>query len=172
MYLINKNKEPDALTQYRTQADAEYDGPHFTSVKDDIRTALLAEQGHVCAYCMQRISEDKMKVEHWASQNQHPDKQLSYLNMLACCKGLEGEKQKFQTCDSKKANQPLKYSPAQPQHRINDRVYYLSNGIIKSKEDDFNQQLNTVLNLNSSFGPSRLVRNRAATINTIRKQLN
>lgn len=134
MYQINKSKEPDSLTVYRAPPDAEYDGPNFTPVKDAIKTALLAEQGHVCAYCMQRIGKDKMKVEHWACQAEHPDEQLSYQNMLACCEGLEGQQGKFQTCDTKKGNQPLKYSPAQPQHQINDRVNYSSDGTIGSNE--------------------------------------
>lgn len=172
MVLINKGKEPDSLTEYKTQPEAQYDGPHFTAVKEDIRAALLAEQGYICAYCQQRINKDNMKVEHWACQSHHADKQLSYKNLLGCCEGLEGENKKHQTCDTRKANMSLKYSPAQQQHQINSRVYYLSNGIIKSKEADFDRQLNDVLNLNSTFQNNRLVKNREAAIKTIKSQLN
>ena len=36
--------------------------------KDQLKESLLKEQGYLCAYCMSRISEDTMKVEHWHPQ--------------------------------------------------------------------------------------------------------
>jgi uncharacterized protein (TIGR02646 family) len=121
MLEIEKQKEPTVLTTYRTQPDAQYDGPEFTPVKAQIRLSLLAEQGYLCAYCMQRINEKNMKVKHWACQTAHPDKQLSYRNLLACCKGNEGSSPRDQTCDTKKGDSPLTYSPANSSHKANRR---------------------------------------------------
>ena len=60
MIFINKKQEPKSLLKYRVNkrnlADITYD--NFRD-KDDVRDALLAEQGHICAYCMQRITKDK-----------------------------------------------------------------------------------------------------------------
>jgi hypothetical protein len=51
-----KSREPRSLTKYRTQADSasktifdDYED------KDELRKALLKEQGFICCYCMQRI---------------------------------------------------------------------------------------------------------------------
>lgn len=65
MIYIKKGAEPKSLKEYRSQPNATYED--FRD-KDDIREALLKEQGCLCAYCMGRISKDKMKIEHWISQ--------------------------------------------------------------------------------------------------------
>ena len=53
---ILKNNEPTSLRIYRDSTpNATYTG--FPS-KKDIQESLLDEQGHICAYCMQRISLD------------------------------------------------------------------------------------------------------------------
>lgn len=156
MIKITKLSEPVSLTQYKNQADAIYDGPNFTKVKDDIRARLLQEQGHVCAYCMRRIKVENMKVEHFKCQHAHGYLQLDYVNMLGCCNGNEGQSFKNQTCDTKKGSQELRYSPAINGPYIESKINYLSNGRICSSDPDLNSDINVVLNLNSS----RLVSNR------------
>ena len=56
---IVKGTEPPSLTQHRLQAHADYD--NYVE-KDELRATLLAEQGRICCYCMQRISEDESKI--------------------------------------------------------------------------------------------------------------
>lgn len=68
MIFINKNEEPKSLTEYRNQPGAVWDGENFTPIKDQIRLSLLREQRFLCCYCMSRIDEDTMKIEHWHSQ--------------------------------------------------------------------------------------------------------
>jgi uncharacterized protein (TIGR02646 family) len=148
MHEINKSKEPNSLKHYRAQPGAEYDGPDFTPVKADIRSSLLAEQGYVCAYCMERIGEDNTKIEHWACQHANPAQQLSYKNLLACCKGNEGSKPRDQTCDTKKGGRQLTYSPANKSHQINQKISYLRNGEIKSDETKFNDELRVGAEIN------------------------
>jgi len=50
MIKINKKKEPIEWTKKKLT-------PNFTqySAIPELRTALLEEQGHICAYCMRRI---------------------------------------------------------------------------------------------------------------------
>ncbi|PTP19729.1 TIGR02646 family protein [Vibrio splendidus] len=163
MKKINKLIEPVALTQYRSQPTAIYDGPDFTTVKDDIRQKLLEEQGHLCAYCMARIKIGNMKVEHFAPQSLFPIQQLQYSNMLGCCKGNEGSPKPSHTCDTKKGNLILKYSPSISTHHIDSRVTYSGSGRILSRSEDFDSQLNTVLNLNQS----RLKENRVAALEAV-----
>jgi uncharacterized protein (TIGR02646 family) len=163
MRTIQKREEPPELQQYRHLPDAGYDGPSFTQVKLSVRKQLLSEQGSLCAYCMQRISAETMKVEHWRSQKHYPEKQLDYTNLLAVCRGNEGHRPANQTCDTRKGDRDLKYNPADPSHRIESRLRYLRNGRIESNEADFDQELKDVLNLNHS----RLVQNRKAVYDAI-----
>lgn len=168
MRAIPKQREPDELTEYRLKSGAVYDGDaSFTPVKAKIREHLLAEQGHLCAYCMQRIRTDTMKIEHWQCQDNHPDTQLDYKNLLGACSGNEGQPPKNQTCDTRKGNADLKYNPASPVHRIDNQIKYLGNGKLSSDDQEFDQQLNTVLNLNYS----RLVQNRQKIVEDVIKLL-
>lgn len=164
MILINKGTEPKSLTEYR----AKKDNPNYSyddyMDKDDIRLSLLDEQGYICAYCMQRINQNNMKIEHWHSQSEYPDEQLDYKNMLACCKGGEGNISEQQYCDTAKGNQSLKYNPSYLQHHILLQIKYkFKDGEIYSEDKDFNPQLNDVLNLNLAM----LKNNRKTVIDSI-----
>jgi uncharacterized protein (TIGR02646 family) len=166
MFEILKGNEPVSLTAYRMQPDADYDGPQFTPVKNDIREQTLREQGATCAYCMQRIYLGKMKVEHWKPQR-IAALRLSYKNLLGCCMGNEGEGPNDQTCDTKKADSLLKYSPAEAEHMTSTRCDYSGDGKISSKDTEFDLQLNQVLNLNYT----KLVKYRSAAIDSVRQKL-
>lgn len=168
MFRITKLREPRSLVHYRAQAGSSYDDADST-VKNDIRTSLLSEQGFLCAYCMERISLETMKIEHWACQSapQSSALQLTYSNLLGCCKGNEGQRFKFQTCDTRKGNSPLLYSPSNSNDRIESKVNFRPNGEIYSSNINFDQELNVVLNLNLP----RMVTNRSSVIEAIRKVL-
>ena len=164
MRAIEKRQEPRELREYRCQPDAIYDGPLFTPVKQIVRERLLREQGYICAYCMKRIDELEMKVEHWHCQDKYPDEQLDYQNLLGVCTGNEGESLTKATCDTRKGNQDLKYNPATPSHRIESHIQFLGNGKIQADSDEeFDRQLNNVLNLNEP----RLVKNRLEVWSTV-----
>lgn len=64
MIWIQKKEEPPSLTQYKKQPFAYYDG---YKNKEELRQALLRDQGYLCAYCMRRIENNResMKIEHW-----------------------------------------------------------------------------------------------------------
>lgn len=167
MRQFTKTAEPKSLTQYRCLPGAEYDGPNFTPVKDDIRAKLIDEQGGVCAYCMSRISAQNMKVEHWECQDHVPRRQLDYANMLGCCKGNEGQKYAIQHCDTRKANLPLSFSPSLSSHGVNRKIKVRPDGRLYSEEQAVQDEIERVLNLNYS----RLVGNRRAVISAVRNKL-
>lgn len=170
MINIKKEKEPSSLTQYKQQLDASFDGANFTPVKNDIRNQLLEEQGYLCAYCMQRLENDclKVKIEHWHCQDNYPEEQLEYKNMLAVCLGNQGNPIEKQHCDTLKGNKDLIYHPANPQHNIEDKIKYLGDGTIRSDDMTLNKELDTVLNLNYFM----LKQNRKEVLNSIFKALN
>lgn len=76
--------------------------------KDALRKALLSEQGWLCCYCMRRVDEKGCRIEHHASQRDHPDLQLAYRNLFAACSGdLGGEPH----CDVSKGSTPIEVDP-------------------------------------------------------------
>jgi uncharacterized protein (TIGR02646 family) len=158
---INKSHEPNALAEYRASQQGDYeDYPH----KDELWQVLAREQRGLCCYCMCRIHADvsSMKVEHWRCQKRYPRERLDYWNMLGACK-KEGQPSKLQCCDTKKGNRDLKWNPANPQHQIEARIKYGSDGTIYSDDVIFNEQLVTVLNLNLPV----LVNNRKSVLDSI-----
>ncbi|MCR5836179.1 MAG: TIGR02646 family protein [Lachnospiraceae bacterium] len=146
MLLINKGKPPNSLISYRKEKYAYFDGCN----KEDIRQALLKEQGNLCAYCMRRIDITNMKIEHWYPENLMDDNGcLEYNNMLACCVGHnEGDSGKYDTCDTHKKDTVIYIDPRNSEH-INQIQYRSKDGTIYSDNDCFNKDLDIVLNLNS-----------------------
>ena len=147
MRAIAKGREPASLMLHRRNPHSDYDN---YPEKDDLRQALVTEQRGLCCYCMNRIRPDSksMKVEHWRSQSRYPGKQLSYRNLLGACLGGYGKPAHLQHCDTRKGHRDLEWSPANPVHHIETRIRYELDGSIHANEEDFDGQLNDVLNLN------------------------
>ena len=162
MRTIIKGAEPASLTQHRKTPHSDYD--NYTD-KNGLRAALVAEQQGLCCYCMGRIQNkpDKMKIEHWRCQANYPGEQLAYRNLLGACPGGEGQCQKRQHCDTRKGNLDLLWNPSDPDHHVQTRVSYGTNGTIRSESSEFDRQLNEVLNLNLPL----LKRNRIGVLGSI-----
>lgn len=168
MRVIDKGKE---LKTYREKPNPGYDGM-LAPLKDRIRDSLLKEQGHLCAYCMQRINPDTMKIEHWHSQahsrDEDENEQLDYKNLLACCMGNEGQPPKEQHCDTKKRDQDISFNPANPDHKSRMKIRYFGDGTVRSEDRKFNEEINKILNLNWI----RLKSNRKAILDKVMEELN
>lgn len=145
MKQIVKGREPQSLLEHRQKKFADYDN---YPEKDELRTSLLTEQGHICCYCMQRISAEKMKIEHWRSQDEYPQFQLDYNNLLGACQGNQGSPSHLQHCDTKKGNTEISINPLDHQRHCEDLIKYRSNGQIYSDDLTIDNQLNEILNLN------------------------
>lgn len=170
MIPIEKKSEPNELIFHKKQIQATFQNLP-TATKNTIRTQLIKEQGYLCAYCMQRIENDgqKTKIEHWQCQDNYPEEQLDYNNILLACMGNEGCDSEDQHCDTRKAKQELHCHPAKREHQyLLNTLCYLSNGEIKSSDITLNGDLNDVLNLNYA----RLKDNRKAVLNALMKSLN
>lgn len=89
-----------------------------------------------------------MKIEHWHSQDNYPQEQLNYPNLLGACLGNEGQPPRLQHCDTKKGNLDLKWNPSDAGHHIETRIRYDPDGTITAADTEFDAQLNDVLNLN------------------------
>ena len=147
MRSIVKRPEPASLTTHRRNPHGNYDN---YADKDALRAALVAEQRGLCCYCMCRIVSEAnaMKIEHWRSRNAHSGEELDYQNLLAACRGSEGQPLSLQHCDTRKGDGGLRWNPADRRRRIEDRISYASDGTIQSDDPVFDEELNDVLNLN------------------------
>jgi uncharacterized protein (TIGR02646 family) len=138
--------EPNTLKLYKeTTPEASYGG--FGDTDQLLKKALLEEQGHICAYCMQRIKVDpnkpKMKVEHIQAQTNYPNKSLDYMNMVGVCNGNEGG---IGHCDNSKGNKKLKILFPHKKD-CEQLVKYSTSGEINSnpnREEEVKKKLNTI----------------------------
>ncbi|MBC2710992.1 MAG: TIGR02646 family protein [Desulfosarcina sp.] len=150
MRAITKGAEPRSLMEHRAGAHCDYDNYQD---KEELRQALVAEQRGLCCYCMGRIRRDRngMKIEHWRCRSANGDQELVYRNLLGACLGGQGQAGSKQHCDTCKEDRDLKWNPSDPAHRIEDRLEYELDGTIRALDDEFNTQLNEVLNLNMAW---------------------
>lgn len=145
---IQKGREPTALTQHR-QSGGRFDDPG--PWKQELRRALLREQGGLCCYCMNRIDLATMKVEHLRPQHSHPGQQLEHRNLLAACPG--GQQHPTHAgcdvthCDTHKGARPIELDPvAGVQHRVR---YGFVEGRIFGRDPAAERDLDEALNLNA-----------------------
>jgi hypothetical protein len=103
-----------------------------------------------------------MKIEHWQCQENYPNRQLDYKNLLGACRGGEGGPGKDQHCDTRKGKKDLCINPADPACNVERPVKFPGSGKIKSDDSEIDRQLNDVLNLNHP----QLVANRKATLDS------
>lgn len=160
---IKKGRQPAPWLRFCKQREPEPrfdDGP-----KEALRTALLAEQGHLCCYCMNRIRDEfrGMKIEHWAPRGQHPE--LDYGNLLAACVGGDGGPRRDQHCDTAKADQPIELDPRS--RECERRVCFTVRGeaIAADPADEGTERDLRVLNLNHP----RLEAARAAVLEEVHR---
>jgi hypothetical protein len=142
MIHIQKNRPPRRFSTYAADPHARFDTMD-TDTKSALRNALLEEQSYLCAYCMTHLT-DKVKIEHYVPRNEQ--NQLQYMNLLAVCSGGEGLEEKQQTCDTKKRNTVLHIDPRNAGHIA--QIYYKPSGRICADHEEFQRDLDQVLNLN------------------------
>lgn len=160
-------------------------------LKAQVKESLMKEQGHLCAYCMRQIPDERILpedidlsdiyIEHWQARSAEnrtgENKGLDYTNMLAVCSGNEkapeakkGKKRKrFFTCDKKRESAPLKVNPLD--EKTLETIYYLSDGIIKSTDPEIDNDINVRLNLNCSTEAVTLPENRKKVLDIIQEEV-
>ena len=143
--------------------------------KDDLREALLHEQGFICCYCMRRIQNavaQKMVLEHFKPESIYdgsiegkPNLTLDYENILASCTGGDkGHKKQFH-CDESKRNFEITLSPINPV--MMEKIKFDGLGRISTNDDVLNADIE-ILNLNNQS----LVRERQVILEGLKKQIN
>lgn len=83
------------------------------NVKATLQQALLRSQHNLCGYCDREIrGADRMKIDHWAPQDENPDRDIDWSNLLAVCS--DGMGAATQHCDTRKGHTPLHLHPKVP----------------------------------------------------------
>lgn len=146
------SNEPKEVVKKRTTKGSTFDD----LPKKPLRTALLKEQGFICAYCMKRISNtSKTRIEHFAPRTKENSK--NYMNLIAACDGNElSKKDKSDTrtslekkmvhCDVLKKNTSISISPLKKS--CEQLVLFDIAGIVYSNDETTEKELNDILGLN------------------------
>lgn len=107
MKWIQKHSSPPDFEQWKADFQAAHGRrPTYDDLKGtpkkNLKSVLIAEQGHICCYCMARISADTSHIEHFvprAESRRDPhsvmaaDNQLGYENLFVSCEGEEKDGQ-------------------------------------------------------------------------------
>lgn len=159
MKFIRKNAEPQQLKEYReTTPNASYDG--YIDSNQELKKALLNEQGYLCAYCMSRINlkmntdlkKFRIEIEHLKPQQSHPELQPDYKNMIGVCNGISGRHLHCDKTRNGKGDGSKELTKLNPLDQYCEKsVTYTADGRIKSVSNDqgVEYDLNIMLNLNN-----------------------
>ncbi len=196
MIFIKKSPAPAELEALKKEAEEKglsdkegYD--HLKNpLKKQVRHALMCKQGHLCAYCMRRIPDERISeedknfsdiyIEHWQAISSENDtgqnKGLDHRNVLAVCSGNEKapkapgkRKRRYFTCDKKRKNRTLKVNPLDASTL--ETIYYTADGKIRSTDHDIDNDIDVKLNLNWDTEAVTLPQNRKAVLDEIQAQL-
>lgn len=166
MLKINKGNVPREFYEAkRTYGD--YDDLDAKE-KDKLKAILISEQNNRCAYCTRRIDLNSSTIEHYIPRNgPHGDatKSLDYNNLFAVCNATRQLPLKQKTCDDKKGDELLKIDPRNQIHI--DTIKYDKRGKISSENNDFDYDLDFILNLNEKT----LLNNRFAAFDSLMKRM-
>lgn len=140
-----------------------------SKAKEALGKALAAEQGYLCVYCMSRISDQDMKIEHFYPRHDEigegAELSVEYTNLFASCRGGEGEPKRLQTCDTHKGNTIVSVNPLDADSIA--KISYGYDGKVGSNDSDIERDLNDTLNLNVE----KLKRNRLEAWKRMRERI-
>lgn len=194
MILIKKSPTPPELEKLKKDAEekglSDSEGYDLlrNPLKDRVRKSLMKEQGHLCAYCMRRIPDNRILeedidlsdvyIEHWKARSAEDiteNKGLDYNNLLAVCSGNEKapgarkRKTRHFTCDKKREDKPLKVNPLD--ETTIDTIYYSMDGTMMSTDPLICDDVNIRLNLNCDKEAVTLPQYRKEVLDTVMEYL-
>ena len=171
MIKINKRSAPQKLIELKERIIRKGLTPEQeyrklkNPLKEEVRECLMKEQGHLCAYCMRRIPDQRVDgteipgvtLEHYIARNMKDAPEMTgtglgvdYNNLLAVCSGgraPRGENiERGLTCDASRGNTPLKVNPLD--NATLETIYYRNNGEIAAEDIEIEKDLVETLNLN------------------------
>lgn len=150
-------------------------------LKEEVLKHLIEEQGHLCAYCMRKIPDERPGLPHQSIEHRlarHPKdgedrgQGLDYANFLAVCSGNRGgtgRGKKRLTCDAHRGNEPLTVDPTDPVTLTT--IFYSENGEIGASDPIINDDLVVTLNLNCFADGGSLPASRKSALDEVQQDL-
>ncbi len=190
MIKVDKGTAPADLVRLQSISVASGDTPKEaykrlrSSLKTLVTNSLAREQGHLCAYCMCRISKDEntpekeiATIEHFLPVAKTPTNEawraLDYDNFYAVCPGNEKNNQyrgkSKLTCDKHRNDALFKKINPSDESSLST-IFYSMSGEISATDPDVKHDLTVILNLNTPKSP--VLAERKATLDTLIVQLN
>lgn len=184
---IRKGQPPEGLIVLAREAaeqgltSSEAYATLMNPLKTDVLECLMQEQGHLCAYCMRRIPDERSGIPHQSIEHrlaQHPKdgedsgQGLDYANFLAVCSGNRGGKGRGKTkltCDAHRHNNPLTVNPTDP--TTLKTIFYSENGDIGASDPIINNDLVVTLNLNCVSDGGSLSASRKGALDAVQQEL-
>lgn len=137
MKYIVKRPEPASFAAWkvakRHQPDLNYN--HLVgALKQDVKEALMDEQGYICCYCERRIQNNNAHIEHFRPQSDPETDSLDYSNMLCSCQRTlkKGAPRHCGNLKSYWYDEELLVSPLDPD--CEERFLYHADGRIKAAD--------------------------------------
>lgn len=174
MLQYRKGPEPKELKPLRNTPGSTFDKSKGKELSQPLRRALGRDQGWLCAYCQQRITEEKMQVEHWLCQSKNKENQWDWRYMLGVCHGqINFNGILFKHCDQSRQDVPLFLNPVEGMKgNAREHLHYYEDGSIVSPDDRAQKDI-VLLNLDSENKSDGhfLRRNRKAAIDELRRKI-
>lgn len=85
---IVKRQEPGEFSAWKELANEDWQpayGDLAGSTKQAVKHALMVEQGFICCYCEQELTDDDSHIEHFRPQSDPAVDPLDFANMLCSC---------------------------------------------------------------------------------------
>jgi uncharacterized protein (TIGR02646 family) len=82
---ITKNNEPQEVIDWKADANEDWQPTYRDASKLILRRSLAEEQGYICCYCNQDISDEDFHIEHFRPQHPYTELELEYTNLHASC---------------------------------------------------------------------------------------
>ena len=135
---IRKNAEPQTFTEWKMHHKDNkqlHYGMLVGDLKQEVKDALLAEQGYICCYCERRLTNHNSHIEHLRPQSDPAADPLDYTNLLCSCQKLL-DKGAPRHCGNLKGqwyDEELLVSPLDPS--CETRFAFNADGKIKPAQD-------------------------------------
>ena len=150
--------------------------------------SLMQEQGHLCAYCMRRIPDERERfegiepvtIEHWLPQNPHDHIErgqgLDYTNLLAVCSGNRTPRNKKHkprdlTCDARRKGSYAQLTLNPCDADTLKSISYRENGEMDSTDPAVKDDIVVKLNLNCVSAGVQLPETRKRVLETLQSEL-
>lgn len=164
MKYIEKQREPQELINWKNQANSDWKPTYDkldSFVKQAIKQSLMAEQGYICCYCENALSDNDSHIEHFQPQSDPYVDSLDFSNLLCSCQNdlKKGEPRHCGTLKDNWFDETQLISPLDS--TCEKRFAFTADGSIKPANNDDQGAVTTIEKLGLNIPKLRELRQKA-----------